>query len=100
MPKFLDPTGRTTFGLALCARCGMKFFQDELRPDPNSPGLYVCDADVDQYDPYRLAARPSENVALRFTRPDESLAPDYEGAISDDGLVYIVTDDGENWIVP
>jgi hypothetical protein len=46
---------------------------DELSPDPNSPGLMVCDQDRDEYDPYRLPARQTEDITLRFTRPDVPL---------------------------
>lgn len=73
MSEYLDPTGRSSYGIAVCARCNQKFFLDELTPDPNSPGLYVCRADRDQFDPYRLPARQTENIALEFTRPDVPL---------------------------
>ncbi len=53
---------------------------DDLFSDPNTPGLKVCIDDMDQYDPYRLPARRTEDIALRFTRPDfdltgESIVP-------------------------
>jgi hypothetical protein len=51
----------------------------ELLPDPNYPGLLVCDADRDDYDPYRLPARQPEKISLRFARPDTPLDP--EGAV-------------------
>jgi hypothetical protein len=42
-----------------------------LGPDPNFPGLRVCDQGCrDQFDPYRLAARKTERINLRFARPD------------------------------
>jgi hypothetical protein len=43
-------------------------------PDPNFPGMRVCKDDLDQYDPWRLPARQTENIALRHPRPDVSLA--------------------------
>jgi hypothetical protein len=46
---------------------------DDLFADPNSPGLKVCREDLDDLDPYRLPARQTENIALRFTRPDVPL---------------------------
>ena len=59
MPIFKDPTGQSSYGIALCARCSKKFFLDDLYDDPNAPGLKVCIDDLDDYDPYRLAARPT-----------------------------------------
>ena len=38
-------------------------------PDPNFPGMRVCAEDKDNYDPWRLPARQTENIALRFPRP-------------------------------
>lgn len=73
MPIFLDTTGQPTLGIGLCARCSRKFPLAELHPDPNSPGLMVCDEDTDQFDPYRLPARQSEQITLMFTRPDVPL---------------------------
>jgi len=43
-------------------------------PDPNFPGMRVCKDDVDQFDPWRLPARQTENITLRFPRPDTSIA--------------------------
>lgn len=75
MPRFLDTRGRTTLGIGLCARCSRKMSLDDLHPDPNAPGLMVCRADLDEFDPWRLPARPPDRVALRFTRPDTELGP-------------------------
>ena len=30
MSLYLDPTGQTTFGIGICARCSKKFFLAEL----------------------------------------------------------------------
>jgi hypothetical protein len=46
---------------------------EDLYDDPNAPGLKVCLDDLDDYDPYRLAARPTEDINLIFTRPDRPL---------------------------
>lgn len=73
MPTFIDPSGRSTFGIGVCARCWRKFSLEDLYSDPNSPGLKVCEDDIDQYDPYRLPARRTEDIHLRFNRPDEAL---------------------------
>ena len=41
-----------------------------LGPDPNFPGLRVCDEGCrDQFDPYRLAARQTERINLRDYNP-------------------------------
>lgn len=75
MPTFLNTRGRSTLAIGICARCSRKFPLDDLQPDPNFPGLRVCRADLDQYDPYRLPPRQSEDISLRFPRPDVPLVP-------------------------
>ena len=73
MAVFLDTTGRSSLGIGICGRCSRKFPIDELMPDPNYPGLRVCSVDLDDYDPYRLPARQTENISLRYPRPDTPL---------------------------
>lgn len=73
MSVFLDTSGNTSLAIGICGRCSRKFPIGELRPDSNYPGLLVCDGDRDQFDPYRLAARQTENIALRYARPDTPL---------------------------
>lgn len=75
MTLYIDPSGQPTYGIALCARCSKKYPLAELSPDPNSPGLMVCDYDRDDFDPYRLPARQTEDITLPFTRPDVPLTP-------------------------
>lgn len=75
MPVFLDTRGNTSLAIGVCDRCKRKFPIGELRPDPNSPGLRVCEADRDLYDPWRLPARKTENITVRDPRPDETLEP-------------------------
>ena len=75
MAIFLDPTGNSTYGIGICARCQRKFFLHELHSDPNSPGLKVCIDDMDDYDPYRLAPRAADKITLPFNRPDQDLTP-------------------------
>lgn len=84
MPVFLDTSGNSVLSVALCGRCSKKFPSGELRPDGNSPGLYVCKDDWDTLDPWRLAARGPDQIALRFARPDTDLdpAPTYTPAAS------------------
>lgn len=74
MPLFLNPRGRSTYGIGLCARCSIKFSLEELFDDPNYPGLKVCRKDMDVYDPYRLPPREPDPVSLIFTRPDFPIA--------------------------
>jgi hypothetical protein len=76
MTQWLDPTGRTSYGIAICDRCKCKVSILDLMPDPNAPGLRVCVECRDLYDPYRLPARQSEVISLPFTRPDEPLTFD------------------------
>jgi len=45
-----------------------------LYPDPNFPGMRVCKEDLDNFDPWRLPAIQTENIALRFPRPDTQIA--------------------------
>lgn len=74
MPKFLNTTGEPTLGIGICDRCSKKFPLAELMPDRNSPGLMVCAADNDEYDPWRLPARQPEDITLPFYRPDTPIA--------------------------
>lgn len=74
MARYLNTSGRATLGIGICDRCKMKFPLGELFSDPNAPGLKVCRKDVDEFDPWRRAARTSEKVTLRFVRPDESVS--------------------------
>jgi len=100
MPLYLDTRGRSTLGIGICARCSRKMSLDDLHSDPNFPGLMVCDKDLDQFDPYRLPARQSEDITLRFVRPDVSIATDPSGVISEDGDYFLVTEDFEEFLLP
>lgn len=99
MSVFLDPRGRSTFGIAICGRCSRKFSLDDLSPDPNSPGLMVCREDLDEFDPYRLPPRPPDQIVLRFTRPDVPLdgyqPPVFAGlALQPIPIEFLMTEDG------
>jgi hypothetical protein len=75
MPRFLDTRGLSSVAIAVCDRCKMKRPYVDLGPDPNFPGLRVCGYGCkDQFDPYRLPARKTERINLRFPRPDVSVA--------------------------
>lgn len=73
MSRFLDTRGRSTLGIGICGRCSKKFSLDDLSPDPNAPGLMVCDKDRDDFDPYRLPGPAPDVIALPFTRPDDPM---------------------------
>ena len=98
MSSFIDPSGESTYGLGLCARCSRKFVLAELQPDPNTPNLMVCQDDLDEYDPYRLAPRPEDQVVLPFVRPDVNVATNPSGVITQDGTQFIVSEDGERFL--
>ena len=75
MPKFLDTLGYSDIAIAVCDRCKMKRPHAVMRSDPNFPGLQVCNEGcADEFDPYRLPARKTERINIRFPRPDISVA--------------------------
>ena len=89
MPRILDTHGNAVLSIAICDRCKMKRAYVDMGPDPNFPGLRVCDQGCrDQFDPYRLPARQPEKISLRFPRPDVSVAVDPNG---------IVTSSDQDW---
>lgn len=98
MSAFLDPSGQSTYGLGICARCSRKMFLSELMGDPNSPGLMVCAEDRDDYDPYRLAPRKEDQIVLPFVRPDTSINTRPSGIITQDGTEFIVSEDGQRFL--
>jgi hypothetical protein len=73
MPVYLDTRGNSILSVAVCDRCNRKFAYADLMPDPNFPGMRVCAEDKDNFDPWRLPARQTENISLRFPRPDVSV---------------------------
>jgi len=100
MSIYLDTRGLGSLAIAICDRCNIKYPIEELRPDPNSPGLRCCPADVDLYDPHRLPARQTENITLRHPRPDVPLVTRPYGLITEDGNSFIITEDGDEFLVP
>lgn len=84
MPIFLDTRGLTSLAIAVCDRCKMKVPFVSLVADNNSPGLRVCvdRGCKDDKDPYRLPARKTERINLRFPRPDVSVAVDPNGIVT------------------
>jgi len=74
MSLYLDTLGLTSVAVAVCDRCKMKRSITKLVADKNAPGLRVCeDGCGDEFDPWRLPARRSENITLTYPRPDEPL---------------------------
>lgn len=75
MSRYLDTRGQNSVAIAVCDRCKMKVPLSSLTADRNSPGLRVCMPECnDALDPYRLPARKTENITLRYPRPDEPLS--------------------------
>jgi hypothetical protein len=89
MGIFLDTLGNATLSIAICDRCKMKRAHSVMRSDPNFPGLRVCDEGcADNIDPYRLAARQTERINIRFPRPDDNLNNLDGSQIPYNGYVY------------
>ena len=84
MPVWLDTLGNNVLSVAICDRCKRKVAYSDFRPDGNIPAIRVCgDGCSDEFDPYRLAPRPTEKVSIRFPRPDADVAQ-YNDAITTD----------------
>jgi hypothetical protein len=87
----MDTTGMPSLAIAVCDRCKMKRAFSVLMADPNFPGLRVCDQGCrDQFDPYRLPARKTERINLRFPRPDVSVAVTAADLLTDPSGTYII----------
>ena len=100
MPIFLDTEGLADIAIAVCDRCKMKRAHVTLRPDINFPGLMVCEENCrDEKDPYRLPARKTERINLRFPRPDVSVAVD-PNSILTNGIQQIVMSTEQNTQTP
>ena len=92
MPKFLDTLGNSDIAIAVCDRCKMKRAHSVMRSDPNFPGLQVCDQGcADNFDPYRLPARKTERINIRFPRPDLSVAAENNQLITGGYGAYIIS---------
>jgi hypothetical protein len=99
MSIWLDTRGRSTLGIAVCARCSRKMSLDELFSDPNSPGLRVCREDLDQLDPYRLPPRQPDNITLPFVRPDLPLNTNPAGLVTEDDNSFLIGSNDE-YLIP
>ena len=100
MPRFLDTEGLADIAIAICDRCKMKRPHATLAPDINFPGLMVCEENCrDEKDPYRLPARQTERINLRFPRPDVSVAVDPNSILAN-GIQQIVLSTEQNTETP
>lgn len=99
MPRFLNTKGNPTLGIGICSRCSRKFPLHKLEPDPNYPGLRVCAADKDQFDPYRLPPLQPEKISLPFVRTDAPIATSPSGVIGEGGEVFLITEDGDDFLI-
>jgi hypothetical protein len=88
MSDWLDTMGESVLIIAICDRCKMKRAYSEIRPDGNIPGIRVCGQGCsDQFDPYRLPARQSEKISIRFPRPDADVAEQQDALTTDPNIV-------------
>ena len=92
---FLDTEGYSDIAIAMCDRCRMKRPHATLGPDINFPGLMVCEENCrDEKDPYRLPARQTERINLRFPRPDVSVAAIQNNLVLNDQQSIILSTEG------
>lgn len=92
---FLDTEGYSDIAIGICDRCRMKRPHATLGPDINFPGLMVCEENCrDEKDPYRLPARQTERINLRFPRPDVSVAAIQDNLVTNNQQNVIVSTEG------
>lgn len=92
MAIFLDTLGESDLAIAICDRCKMKRAHAVMRSDPNFPGLQVCNEGcADEFDPYRLPARKTERITLRFPRPDVSVAVDDNNLVTGGANEFVIS---------
>ena len=73
----------------------------EAMPDPNFPGLKVCQQGcADEKDPYRLPARKTERITLAFPRPDVSVATDPNDILTQPAGGYVISTEQSGQIPP
>jgi hypothetical protein len=84
MAIFLDTLGYSDIAIAICDRCKMKRPYSDMRADGNINAIKVCSESCsDEFDPYRLPARQSEKITIRFPRPDADIAETHNNIILD-----------------
>jgi hypothetical protein len=100
MPRFLDTEGYSDIAIGICDRCRMKRPHVTLGPDINFPGLMVCEENCrDEKDPYRLPARQTERINLRFPRPDVSVAAIQNNLVLNDQQTIILSTEGNTNLI-
>ena len=100
MPMFLDTEGYSDIAIGICDRCRMKRPHATLGPDINFPGLMVCEENCrDEKDPYRLPARQTERINLRFPRPDVSVAAIQDNLVTNNQQNVIISTEGNTNII-
>ena len=100
MPRFLDTEGYSDIAIGICDRCRMKRPHATLGPDINCPGLMVCEENCrDEKDPYRLPARQTERINLRFPRPDVSVAAIQNNLVLNDQQTIILSTEGNTNLI-
>lgn len=72
MGLYLPVKRQGSCAIAVCPRCSRKVQYDDLKKDPNNDQWY-CEDCVDLYDPWRLPARPAEDISLQHPRPDTEI---------------------------
>jgi len=88
MSKWLDTIGNTVLSIAICDRCKMKRAYTDISEDRNIPGLRVCNEGCnDERDPYRLPARQTEKISIRFPRPDADVGENQDALTTDPNIV-------------
>ena len=73
MPRYLPPRLGGALTVAICDRCKLKAYLDDLVSDVNSPGLRVHPHCADVKDPYRLPPRKTERIDVRYPRPEQNV---------------------------
>lgn len=100
MPRFLNTEGNASIAIFICDRCRMKRAIVEAMPDPNFPGLKVCQQGcADEKDPYRLPARKTERITLQYPRPDVSVAVDPNELVTGGNENYVISTQGNTNII-
>ena len=74
MPLYISTEGKTTVAIAVCDRCHLKMPVADMVQDGNYPSIRGHKHCMDVYDPYRLPARQTENIALHHPRPDADIS--------------------------
>ena len=75
----------------------MKRAHAEMRSDPNFPGLQVCGQGcADEKDPYRLPARKTEKITIRFPRPDVSVAVTDNNIVTTGNNTFVISTQQNN----